>query len=125
MPTNAVNFSRRFQMWEYTVGHGQLLLRSPKTTGLSTRIDILFKNVAAVHLPTILDGLAVSEATEGERSELHVQVDPSRLEGRKVFVVRGSNFMGYVVAGIVASHEDEREYHEPSRFSLTPGDYQP
>jgi hypothetical protein len=124
MSPNPITFARRFQLWAYTVGHGQLLLRSPKSAGLSTRVDVLFKNVAAIHLPTILDGLAVSEATEGQKSELRVQVDPLRLEGRRVFVVRGTNFMGYVVAGVVASHEDEREYHEPSHFSLAPGDDQ-
>lgn len=105
-------------MWTYTVGHGQLLLRSPKGLGVSTRIDVLFKNVAAIHLPTILDGLAVSEATEDEKSELRTQVDLSRLTGRKVFVVKGSGFTGYVIAGVVAWYEDEREYHEPSHFSL-------
>jgi hypothetical protein len=91
---------------------------------LPTRIDVLFKNVAAVHLPTILDGLAVSEATEEEKTELHVQVGLTRLDGRKVFVVHGSNFMGYVIAGIVAWHEDEREHYEPSHFILTPNDFQ-
>jgi len=118
--TSAVSFSRRFLIWVYTVSHSELLLRSTKTSDLVTRIDVFFKNVAAIHLPTILDGLAVSEATDIERVELHLQIDPSRLEGRKVFVVRGSNFTGYVVAGVMAWHEDEQEYHEPSYFTLTP-----
>jgi hypothetical protein len=122
MQTNVVNFSRRFQIWNYTVGHSELLLRSTKTSGVVTRVDVFFKNVAAIHLPTILDGLSVSEASAEETAELHIQVDPSRLEGRKVFAVRGSNFTGYVIAGVIAWHEDEREYHEPSRFSLTPSD---
>ena len=118
MPTNEVSFPRRFQMWAYTVGHGQLLLRSVKATDWPTRIDVLFKNVAAVHLPTIMDRLAVSEATDTERAELRVQVGAaSRLEGQRVFIVRGSGFTGYVVAGVMAWHEDEREYHETSYFS--------
>ena len=117
MTTSTLNFSRRFQLWTYTVGHGQLLLRSPKTTNLPTRIDVLFKNVAAIHLPTILDGLVVSEAAGLESEELSVQCDPSRLEGRKIFVIHGSNFTGYVIAGAVAWHEDHYEYDEPSQFS--------
>ena len=122
MPNNSVNSTRRFQIWAYTVGHGQLLLRSVKGETFSTRIDVLFKNVAAIHLPTLFDGLAVAEATEMEKRELLVQVDSLRLEGRKVFVVRGSSFTGYVVAGVVAWHEDELEYYDPSHFSssLTP-----
>ena len=120
MPSKMVESSRLFQMWSYTVGHGQLILRSPKAVGFPTRIDVLFKNVAAMHLPTIMDGLAVSEATEAETQELPVQVDRSRLEERKVFIVRTANFTGHVIAGVVASHEDEREYHEPSHFSFQP-----
>src|SRR5580692_3599743 len=122
MRTDRIDFPRSFQMWAYTVGHAQLLLRSPKSTDLPTRIDVLFKNVAAVHLPTILDGLTISGATEEEKSELHVQVGLPRLDGRKVFVVRGSNFIGYVIAGVVAWHEDEREHYEASHFITTPND---
>jgi hypothetical protein len=124
MPTSVPTSSRRFQLWTYTVGHGQLLLRSPKASGLPTRIDVLFKNVAALHLPTMLNGLAISEATEDEKSKLDVRVDPLRLEGRRVFLVREQHFTGYVVAGVVAWVEDELEYYEPSHFSLTPGDHQ-
>lgn len=122
MPGQLMSFSRRFQMWRYAVGHGQLLLRSTKDPDFSTRVDVLFKNVAAIHLPTILAGMTVSDATDSEKSELNLQIDPSRLEGRKIFVVRGSNYLGYVVAGNVASHEDDRDYHEPSHFSILPVD---
>ena len=34
MQSNSINSRRQFQIWSYTVGHGQLLLRSTKTTGL-------------------------------------------------------------------------------------------
>ena len=111
MATDIMKFSRRFQMWAYTVGHGQLLLRSPKATDLPTRIDVLFKNVAAVCLPTILDGLIVSEPTEGEKTELPDACDPSWLEGRKVlrFVDHTSKYVRQVLR-----HEDEHEYNEPA-----------
>lgn len=120
MATEIMRFSHRFQMWSYAVGHGQLLLRSPKSTDSPTRIDVLFKNVAFVCLPTMFDGLAVSEATMEEETKLKSQLGSPRQEGRKLFVVRGADFMGYVVAGAVASYEDEREYYEPSHFVLTP-----
>jgi hypothetical protein len=55
---------RTFQLWAYTVGMKRLLLRSTKNETFRTRIDILFQNVKALHLPTSLDGLVVSEADE-------------------------------------------------------------
>jgi len=118
MSTQLISFPRRFQMWAYTVGHGELLLRSPKAPGLPTRIDVLFKNVSGIHLPTLSDGLQISEATEKEETKLRSQLSSSRLEGRKVFVVRVEGFMGYVIAGVVAWHEDKGEYYEPSFFQL-------
>ena len=123
MQTNSLDSPRQFQIWSYTVGHGQLLLRSTKTTDFSTRIDVLFKDVGAIHLPMTLDGLALTEATEDEKVELRPQIASPRLRDRKVFVVSGSNFTGYVVAGMVAWHEDDLEYYDPSyfSFSLTPG----
>jgi hypothetical protein len=117
MLNDKVTFSRRFQMWTYTVGHKTLLLRSPKATGLSTRVDILFKNVAAIQLPTTMEGLAISEATAEEAAEFNLQRTSTRLRTRKAFIVRGSNFAGYVIAGAVAWHEDECEYYEPSHYA--------
>ena len=119
MTTEIINFQRRFQMWSYTTSHSELLLRSPKTPRLPTRIDVFFKDVKAIHLPTAFDGLVISEAIESEILELHIQFGSPNLEGRKVFVVHDSQFRGYVIAGALAWHEDEREYHDPSYFSIT------
>lgn len=120
MSIKLLDSKRHFQIWEYTVGHKQLLLRSVKATGLPTRIDILFKNVAAIHLCTTLDGLTISEAAEVQMIDLQLQTNPQILAGRKAFVVRGADFEGYVVAGTLAWHEDDGEYDDPSYFQLKP-----
>jgi len=39
---------------------------------------------------------------------------------RKTFVVRSTNFQGYVIASAVVSHEDEGEYDDPSFFTILP-----
>ena len=106
MATTILDFSRRFQIWEYTVGHSQLLLRSTKTLETASRIDVLFKNVAEIHLPTILDGLIVSELTDTGASEMPLLV-PERLKTRTVFVARTTNGTGYVIAGATFWHEDD------------------
>jgi hypothetical protein len=53
---------RVFQVWAYTVGMGRLLLRSSKNETFGTRVDVLFQNVRAMKLPTLLDGLVVTVA---------------------------------------------------------------
>lgn len=110
------SFQRRFQIWLYTVSHGQLLLRSNRSDQHATRVDVLFKDVAVVQLPMSFDGLVVMEASEGEARNLNVQLGAQQIHDRKVFVIQGSNFEGYVVAGAVFWHEDEGRHFDESYF---------
>jgi hypothetical protein len=108
---------RQFQIWKYIVGHRQLLVRSVKSADNPTRIDVLFKGVSQFHLPTILRGLFIAEGTETEiRESFLLQQSAAEKKGLKVFTVRGVDFVGYVTALIVATHEDEGEYYDPSFF---------
>lgn len=120
MSKELLKSSRQYQIWEYTVGHRQLLLRSTKAADQPTRIDVLFKNVAAIHLPASWEGLTISEASERESGDLKLPVTVTNRRDRKVFIIRGANFVGYVVAGVMAWHEDEGEYHDASYFHLKP-----
>lgn len=107
-----VSFPRTFQLWSYTVSHGQLLLRSTKGDMHSSRVDVLFKNVAAVCLPTTCHNLTVEEV--GSQQVPPVGLEPKLLKGRKFFKVSCVGFSGYVIAGLLAWHEDNGEYHDPS-----------
>jgi hypothetical protein len=111
----AISFDRLFQIWTYVVSHSQLLLRSVKTQEAKSRIDILFKNVGLVCLTASLDNIAVEQVSP---SVVGLTGTEPFLKGRTVFQVKSSNYTGYVVAGAVACHEDQGEYHEPS--SLLP-----
>ncbi len=118
MPTEIINSERRFQIWKYTVGHQQLLLRSTKSSSSRTRIDVLFKGVAQFHLPTSFTGLSIAEGTDADVLKL-CSLRESRSLGKdvKVFTVKGVDFFGYVAALIAVCHEDEGEYQDPSFFS--------
>ena len=45
MSVHVANFQRPFQVWLYSVSHGQLLLRSNRSDQLATRVDVLFTRV--------------------------------------------------------------------------------
>ena len=109
-----LSFDRPFQIWSYVVSHRQLLLRSNKDGSQTSRVDVLFKNVREIKLPTDLDRLEVREATVEDLARLGIGTDPSA----KVFVVLGGAHEGYVIAGVVAAAEDDKDYYEPS--SLLP-----
>lgn len=52
--------NRVFQLWDYTVSHAQLLLRSPATEAEPFNIDIVFLGVEELDLPTIMRGLTLT-----------------------------------------------------------------
>lgn len=97
-------YDGRFQWWSYTVSHGQLLLRSTPSTTRATQVDVLFKDVSSVSLPTTSDDL---EVFDGEGMGLPLPLPVGPIEGRKMLVVRGRGVDGHVVAG-AAFH---REWH--------------
>ena len=113
-----LSFKGRFQWWQYTASHGQLLLRRNKSAEYPTRIDVLFKNVAIVQLATIFDDLEVTEAAVDAVPGVRGQLGALDLSERKVYLVHGVNCNGYIVAGSVAWNEDKAEYHEPSKLLL-------
>lgn len=105
---------RHFQIWKYTVSHSQLLLRSTKSSRYPTRIDILFKGVKSVHLPTSFDKLVI---TEESSKDVHKFAPLGYSENEKLFVMQGVGFAGYVAASVIFVHEDDGEYNEPSFFA--------
>jgi len=118
MATEIINSKRFFQLWSYSVSHSELLFRSTKSAGFSTRIDVLFKGVSALHLPETCDGLLVTEASEADIRKLcTLRQSPSFGKDVKVFTVQGAGFIGYIAALIALCHEDEGEYNEPSYFA--------
>jgi hypothetical protein len=44
MSAQVADFQRKFQIWLYSVSHGQLLLRSNRSDEFRTRVDVLFKD---------------------------------------------------------------------------------
>jgi hypothetical protein len=88
-------------VWRYTVSHAQLLLRSTQTDTFPTQIDVLFKLVDWMSLPTHLTGLIV-EFADPEQAQFMSEASGISLEDRasRFFVVRGSNYQGYIVAGV-------------------------
>lgn len=102
---------RLFETWTYTVSHRQLLLRSNKTNALKTRVEILFTDVSFMLITPLFRGLQISLS------------DPSALEfasvgNKPLYQLETENFTGYVAAGSMSTHEDERGYEEPSTLLI-------
>jgi len=116
MSKEIITFNRQFQIWSYIVGHSQLLLRSTKSPDHPTRVDIFFKNVKSIQLPTTIDDFSIVESDVESVQALSVNLNDADLRNRRVFLVHGVNCTGYVVAGFMDCREDEGEYNSPSPF---------
>lgn len=114
--------ARRFEVWDYGVGHRGLLLRSNPTDDDRERIEVWFKPAYAVCLRSWLD-----DGIQIERSSQSVDVssDVHSVLGRAVefhellFTVRGGRSVGWVLAGSVHGRADERACDEPRIFDGT------
>jgi hypothetical protein len=113
---------RTFQVWSYEVGMHRLILRSNKSVHFSkgehfkTRIDVLFQGVKAMQLNMLLHGLTVIPADVEDCDKIIQSTGLLPDDNNRFYVLLGSSFKGYVVAGVVASREDDGEFYEPSAF---------
>src|SRR6266481_9193362 len=86
--------SRAFQVWEYQVSHGHLLIRSPRSPGTldepkqTTNVDLHFWGVDYFELPGILSGIEIVMPTREEVERLGVVVE-KQLQPVKVVVWPG------------------------------------
>jgi len=113
MNNTLLHLPRRFQLWRYNVSHRQLLLRSTKEPDVPTRVDVLFKGVAAVKLCVEYSSLTIRKATSAESTSIANELRVV-MAGKDVFLLDGSECSGYVVAGSIEHSEDAGEYDEPS-----------
>jgi len=58
-----IMYNRIFQMWYYTVSHGQMLLRSVGSEK-QYNIDIYFGDVSYIEMPTSINKIEILETTQ-------------------------------------------------------------
>ncbi|WP_156725672.1 hypothetical protein [Streptomyces apocyni] len=106
-------WNREFQVWQYSVSHSVLLLRSVDPQLYDTRIDILFPAVEILHLRPTYEGLTIHQLNHDDGVDF--------LDNQGVTPSRGSVFLlndgeGYVQAAKCEWFEDQGNHRAPSRF---------
>ena len=109
---------RTFQFWMYRVSHGELLVRSPRSSeGHETNVDIAFVGTDYVELPHVFPDFEVEEAAAPD----DVAFAEERLgEGlgrsRKAFVFHCENRRYLVVAAWMRIRENTLDIFELPTF---------
>jgi hypothetical protein len=114
--------ARRFEVWDFGVGHRGLLLRSNPTSDELERIEVWFKPAYAVCLQSRLeDGIRIERSTASVDLSSDVDAVLGRSAGldELLFTVRSGKSIGWVLAGSVHGRADEREFDEPRIFNGT------
>ncbi|WP_157868473.1 hypothetical protein [Streptomyces caatingaensis] len=108
-----ISWERKFQVWQYSVSHSVLLLRSFHPQKYTTRIDVAFPAVTLMHLQPSYETLSVRQATEEERLRILGATAEKITHGNLFLLNEGE---GYVHAADFSWHEDSGDHHTPSSF---------
>ncbi len=111
---------RSFVIFSYAASHGLLLLRSRKTKQAPTRIDILFQDVRAMELRSWFEGVTIEEIDAAFLEDFHSNPAQMIESGNKVYSIKGHEWLGFIVGGIVSFREDDGEFFAPSGLLLPP-----
>ncbi len=110
---------RYFKVWQYTVSHRRLLLRSTRDMPPATRIDLHFGAVSIMLLRPSYDGLIIRRASDEECQKISLdygfEVRPGRL------FALGGDLKSFVVSAPPQWHEDEGGLNDPSWFGHMTG----
>jgi hypothetical protein len=113
---------RQFQVWEYQVSHGQLLIRSPKspaterTPERTTNVDIAFLGVEYMSVPRVLRGLVLEQATPEEVRELGALLGKPPERGAVVVLASAGRRFFVVAHSFAVSENDWDIFESPVEF---------
>lgn len=102
---------RDFKFWHYNISHGELLIRSIKSSERTKNVDIMFFDVIYVDLPRNLPNLIIEEPTDNDI--IHVKKKISKPVNSENIIILSSNDKRYlVVASIMKIAENELDMFE-------------
>jgi hypothetical protein len=108
-------FTGRFGVVIYHQSHGQLLLRShDREDGGAKRVDVLFKGVVWMSLPTAFEGFALDRCLIDEVIERIPRGLRAKSESRRVYRLEIDSTPHYIIAGNVFAASDDGSYFDPS-----------
>lgn len=106
---------RYFALFDYSVSHGQLLLRSDKRKGYETNIDVIFFDTQFIQLFTMLDdGITVklidkSSIKNYNKLDAYLSFDHNNL-----FEIESGDSKYYIASSFVRIFENKLEFNETS-----------
>ncbi len=103
-----------FVIYSYTVSHGLLLLRSRKAGSDQELTDILFLDVRAMELRASFSDFEIREEPAAFLSRFGSNPSAMMEPGLTAFSISGNGWLGYVLAGRVATQTHDGGFFDTS-----------
>jgi len=122
MTMKATFTERAFQLWEYQVSHGQLLIRSPKAPAtetspeLLTNVDLVCLGVDYMAVPRHLRGLELLPPTSDEIRHLEGLLGRAIAPDNIRILASGGKRFSVVASSFALSENDWDIFESPFEF---------
>lgn len=113
MQQNVYKSDRSFKLFDYSVKHGQLLLRSEKKGDYLKNIDIIFYDARYLQLFSAMENITIRLSTE--RTNGYPALDKYLgHEENRFFEIETNNVKYFIAASFVKVFENDLEFNETS-----------
>ena len=113
---SALMEGRRFQLWEYHVSHGSILIRSPAAPEVKTSVDIICMGLEYIAAPRHLGEITICQPAPTELEQLENMLK-KKLSPSHVWALQGSTGRFLIVAASLHIREHHGDIFE-SPFSI-------
>ncbi len=103
--------NRPFQLWAYSVSHGQLLIRSARSREDPKNIDVAFFGVTRSDIPSGFFGLSIDEASTQE-TEIVFRPMGDVSQDDHLYRLRTGDKSFFVAAAAILVSENSLDYRE-------------
>ncbi len=108
-------FNGQFGLVIYYQSHGVLLLRShDRDDGGPKRIELLFRGVVWMSIPSWFSDFTIDQCLLDEVLEYIPPSHRGKVESRKIYRVDIDRTPHYIIAGSVMTSSDDASYFDPS-----------
>jgi len=115
MKQNCFTSDRKYNLFDASVSHGQLLLRSQKGNSDESNIDIIFFGTTYIQLFTLISGIEITVVEDcGPKNIPKSIIDTLAYETNVVFKIKTKNEDYYIVASYMKVFENQLEFNQSS-----------
>ena len=105
---------RYFTIFDYSVSHGQLMLRADKRKGYKENIDVIFFDTTFIQIFTMLHGITIRLIDKNSIINFSTVVKYLSHEENNLCEIESDGEKYYIAASFVKVFENELEFNETS-----------